>query len=424
MSRALAIEVIAMVLATTIGAASEAPARDIDVPPGDGLARAIAQATPGDVLHLQPGIHRAGISIGVPRLTIEGKPGAIADGAGEASVITIKAPDVTVRKLTIRNSGLSLPDKNSGVFVDRGGDRALIERNHFDQNLVGVYLDGPKDVIVRQNRIDGLTRLRRNERGPGIELFDTPGSKIEDNEIADGRDGVFSVNSRENEIRGNSFSRLRYAVHFMYTNGSQVTDNRSIGNDIGYAIMYSDRESIVGNVSDHDREHGLLMNYANASLVQGNAIRGAEKCVFVYNANKNRIEGNWFEGCAIGIHFTAGSERNEITGNAFVGNRRQVMYVGTRLLDWSVNGRGNYYSDNPAFDVNGDGIADTPYRPNDIVDQVVWRAPAAKILLNSPAVQVVRWAQAQFPAIHPGGVIDTAPLMKPRRPSALERMTP
>ena len=79
-----------------------------------------------------------------------------------------------------------------------------------------------------------------------------------------------------------------------------------------------------------------------------------------------------------------------------------MIYVGTRFLDWSVNGRGNYYSDNPAFDLKGTGVADTAYRPNDLMDQVIWRAPAAKMLLNSPAVQVVRWAQAQFPAIHPG----------------------
>ena len=130
------------------------------------------------------------------------------------------------------------------------------------------------------------------------------------------------------------------------------------------------------------------------------------------------------QGCEIGVHFTAGSEGNEITENAFVNNRHQVKYVGTRFLDWSVNGRGNYYSDNPAFDLKGTGIADTAYRPNDLMDQVIWRAPAAKILLNSPAVQVVRWAQARFPAIHPGGVIDSAPLMTPPHPPALARLAP
>ena len=44
-------------------------------------------------------------------------------------------------------------------------------------------------------------------------------------------------------------------------------------------------------------------------------------------------------------------------------------------------------------------------------------------LLNSPAVQVIRWAQSQFPAILPGGVVDSHPLMAPpqSRPQALSQ---
>jgi parallel beta-helix repeat protein len=83
------------------------------------------------------------------------------------------------------------------------------------------------------------------------------------------------------------------------------------------------------NVSDGDREHGLLFNYVNASGITGNVVHGSQKCVFISNANKNRFEGNWFEGCKIGIHFTAGSERNAITGNSFARNRTQGMYGGT-----------------------------------------------------------------------------------------------
>jgi nitrous oxidase accessory protein len=210
----------------------------------------------------------------------------------------------------------------------------------------------------------------------------------------------------------------------MYTNESEVADNVSVGNDVGYVMMYSDRLRLHDNVSDGDRDNGLLFNYANASTITGNVVRHSEKCVFIYNANKNRFTDNWFESCGVGVHFTAGSERNTISGNSFVSNRTQVMYVGTRSLDWASEGRGNYWSDNPAFDLNGDGIADTAYRPNDIIDQVVWRAPAAKLLLNSPAVQVVRWAQAHFPAIHPGGVLDSAPLMRPVRPPALAELEP
>ncbi|RFC65791.1 NosD domain-containing protein, partial [Mesorhizobium denitrificans] len=115
------------------------------------------------------------------------------------------------------------------------------------------------------------------------------------------------------------------------------------------------------------------------------------------------------------IHFTAGSEGNTMTGNAFIDNRNQVKYVGTRYLDWSVNGRGNYWSDNPAFDLDGDGIGDNAYRPNDLMDKVLWTSPQAKILTSSPAVQIIRWAQVQFPALLPGGVVDSHPLMAPAR---------
>jgi nitrous oxidase accessory protein len=419
-----AFAVVAFLLGGHAASLARAEAATIVVKPGESAVEALSRAAPGDTLRLAAGTFSGDLVIGTPKVTIEGEPGAIVQGSGSGNAITINAPDVTVRNLTIRGSGLTLIDKDSGVFVDRGGDRARIEGDVFEDNLISVYLDGPHDAIVRGNRIHGLETLRRSERGPAVSLWNTPGSVIEDNDIRAGRDGVFSVTSKQNVVRNNTFHDLRFAVHFMYTNDTEVEGNLSVGNDVGYVMMYSDRLKLHDNVSDGDRDHGLLFNYANESDVEGNVVRGSDKCVFIYNANKNRFAGNWFEGCQIGVHFTAGSERNVITENAFIDNRSQVLYVGTRFLDWSSNGRGNFYSDNPAFDLKGTGVAETPYRPNDIVDQVMWRAPAAKMLLNSPAVQVVRWAQSQFPAVHPGGVIDTAPLMAPRRPPALNRVEP
>ena len=400
-----------------------ARAATIEVKSGESAVAALSRLAPGDALHLDAGVFAGDLTIATPRVVIEGDPGAVVAGDGKGNAITVKAADVVVRGLTIRGSGLTLIDKNSGVFVDRGGDRARIENNRFEDDLIGVYLDGPHDAVVRGNRIQGLTRLRQSERGPAISLWNTPGSVIEDNDIRSGRDGVFSVTSNHNLVRNNTFRDLRFAVHFMYTNDSEVAGNFSHGDESGYVMMYSDRLRLHDNVSDDERAHNFLFNYVNDSVVENNAARGGEKCVFIYNANKNRFAGNWFEGCDVGVHFTAGSERNEIVDNAFVANRRQVMYVGTRLLDWGAGGRGNYYSDNPAFDLKGTGVAAVAYRPNDLMDQAVWRAPAAKMLLNSPAVQVVRWAQSQFPAIHPGGVVDTAPLMAPPHPAALARLS-
>jgi len=252
-----------------------------------------------------------------------------------------------------------------------------------------------------------------NDRGNGVYLWNTPGSVIKDNVIRFGRDGIFVNGSRNNTFSGNHLSDLRFAIHYMYAHDSEVSDNVSINNHVGFAIMFSDRIFASNNISSGDAERGLFFNAANYSHISGNRVVGAEKCVFIYNSNFNQINNNSFEGCQIGIHFTAGSEKNEIYANAFIDNRSQVKYVGTRYIEWSKNGQGNYWSDNVAFDIDSNGIADQVYKPNDLVDQIVWRHPLAKLLLNSPSVQLIKWVQSEFPGLHPGGVTDSRPLMLP-----------
>lgn len=389
-------------------------AKTVILSPGaDNLRQALVRAAPGDILRLQKGIYKGPVTI-TKSLQLVGQPGAAIRGSGEGSTITVSAPDVVVRGLTISGSGRAIKTMDSGIFVDKSGDRALIEQNRFENNLFGVYFWGPDDAVMRNNIVTGLTTLHVNSRGNGVSLWNSPGSVIDGNDFRFGRDGIFTTTSRRNIFRRNRFRDVRIAIHYMYTNDSVVSDNISLGNHVGFALMFSRNLTVKRNISIGDRDHGILLNYANDSVFDGNRVsNGKTKCVFIYNSNKNEFIRNVFEGCAIGVHFTAGSERNTITSNAFINNRTQVKYVGSRNLDWSVNGRGNFWSDNPAFDLNGDGISDATYRPNDLVDRVVWAHPTAKLLLNSPAIQMLRWAQSRFPSLLPGGVVDSAPLMTP-----------
>jgi nitrous oxidase accessory protein len=386
----------------------------VPVAPGDGtLQTAINAANPGDILTLQVGIYTGAVAIN-HSVTVVGLPGSVLDGKGKGHVVWINAPDVAIRGISLRNSGSSLDTEDSGIFVTDQGDWALIENNHFEDNLIGVYLKGPEQAVVRKNVIVGSQHHRVNDRGNGIYLWNTPGSRIEDNDIRYGRDGIFVTTSHHNVFRNNRMRDMRYAIHYMYTQDSEVIDNRSARNHSAWALMFSDRLTVTGNQSVEDRDRGLFLNFVNYSSLKDNRVSGgAEKCVFIYNANFNTFSNNSFEECDIGIHFTAGSESNEIFDNAFIGNRTQVKYVGTRHIEWSLDGRGNYWSDNPAFDLNDDGISDRAYQPNNVVDQIVWQYPDAKLLLGSPVMQLLRWAQSAFPALHPGGVRDSAPLMVP-----------
>jgi len=404
--------VAGIILATSLflGNYFQVIAKDIQIT--ENLQSAVDGADSGDRIFLSAGTYAGPLLILKP-IEIIGGRGVVIKGQGQGNVITVKSSGVRLSGLTVTGSGLLLETQDSGIFLSREATGAIVEDNIIVDNLIGVYIWGAKDAIVRNNIIRGRQDMRVNERGNGVQVWNAPGAIVEGNDIQFGRDGIFVNTSKENIFRNNNIHDVRFAVHYMYTNKSKVINNISTGNDIGFAIMFSTHVEITGNRSINDRKRGILFNYANRVKVLDNHVTGGpKKCIFIYNSNRNIIRDNLLSGCDIGVEFTAGSEKNDISGNAFVGNRMQVKYVGTRWLEWSIEGRGNYWSDNTAFDMDGDGIADNIYRPNDMTDQILWRYPSAKLLMNSPAVLLLKWAQSAFPALHPGGVVDSAPLMK------------
>lgn len=428
---------VAALSAAPLSAATWKPASDAE------LAAALAGAEAGDEIILKAGRWTGPLLIDKP-LALRGEPGAVVDGQGQGHAIEVTAEDVTVSGLTITRSGDDMNEMDSGVFLAKTSRRALVEGNRLEDNLHGVRIHGSRDSIVRGNTIVGRSG-RQQELGNGVTVWNAPGAVVERNHITRGRDGIFSNASKQNIFRDNHFEGVRFAVHYMFTNNSEISGNVSVNNGMGYAIMFSDRLKVVNNSSENDRDYGFLFNTANRSQLTGNTVKGypadptrwrdlgltrdadvpepedlqgsefiaPTKCVFIYNANQNVFTGNRFEGCGTGIHFTAGAEGNRMSRNDFVDNRVQVKYVGSRNLEWSEDGIGNYWSDNSGFDLNGDGLADSVYRPNDMVDKVMWTAPQARMLMTSPAVQIIRFAQSRFPAVLPGGVTDSNPLMFP-----------
>jgi nitrous oxidase accessory protein len=435
----------ALLLLMTTGAFGKVLPAPAEAP----LQSIIDQAAPGDRIEIGAGVRQGNFVVTQP-ITLAGAPGAVLDGGGQGTVLRVSAPGATISNLVVRNSGRDGAAMDSAIFLEETAAGATVTGNRLEGNLFGVYVHGAAGAVVRGNNIAGLTHMRRNEAGNGVSVWNAPDVTVEGNRVTGGRDGIFVLASKRDRFIGNRFEGLRYAIHYMYADDGEIDDNLSIGNDAGFVLMFSNNLEVRRNRSLHDRDYGLMFNFANRSRVAENVVeagplapsqqRGAAapdsehaalekeypgiadhgpgKCLFIYNANRNRFIGNWFQVCDVGVHFTAGSEGDVIAGNAFMGNRAQVKYVGTRALEWSLDGRGNYWSDLAAFDLNGDGIADEAYRPNDVVDQALWRAPQAKLLLASPALALLRWAQRQFPALFPGGVVDSYPLMTPPpRPS-------
>jgi nitrous oxidase accessory protein len=398
----------------------------------DKLEATLSRAAPGDTVVVEPGIYSVHLVLDRP-VKLQGRPGAVLDGAGSGDVIRVRAPDVTVRGLRIQRSGTSLNEMNAGIFVERPAARVVIEDNELERNGFGIWLDGCHEPQVLGNRIHGEPALRSQDRGNGVHLYNVQGALVAGNEIWEARDGIYIDTSTDSTLSDNYIHDLRFGIHYMYSHDNRVTGNHTSNTRTGYALMQSKKLMVTENRSVNDINYGILMNFITYSYIENNVVlsvargkgfvsggapvKGAEgKGIFIYNSLYNTIRGNHFSDNDIGIHLTAGSEDNRIHGNGFVGNRTQVKYVATREQEWSLDGHGNYWSDYLGWDLNGDGIGDRFYEPNDAVDKLLWKYPLARMLMNSPAVQTLRWVQEQFPVLQSPGIRDSFPVMTPLGP--------
>lgn len=390
------------------------------------------QPTAADEWTLPAGEYRGQFFID-ETMTLRCQPGAILDAEGEGSVVRLQAENIRIEGCRLRNWGGDLTAMDAGIAVGPEASGAVIENNELQGVGFGIRVDRAKNVTIRANRIQGDASIRSQDLGNGIHLFNTSGTLVSGNEIWHTRDGVYIDTSNQNRIEHNFLHDLRYGVHYMFANANTVVGNHTLRTRTGYALMQSRQLTVVGNRSEDDQNYGILMNYITYSTIRDNVVSrvhrgdtggdtmisgGEGKALFIYNSLFNTIEGNRLEQSNLGIHLTAGSENNRISGNAFINNEQQVKYVATRTQEWSQEGQGNYWSDYLGWDRNGDGIGDVPYEPNDNVDRLLWTYPEARLLMNSPAIELLRWVQRAFPVIKSPGVQDSFPLMKAPSPAS------
>ncbi|TAN25116.1 MAG: nitrous oxide reductase family maturation protein NosD [Castellaniella sp.] len=393
----------------------------------DELQTAIATAAPDAIVDVTPGVHHVHLLLDKP-ITLNGQPGAVLDGDGSGDVVRIRTSGVTVRNLTIRNSGRDLTAMNAGVYVEKGVADVTIDHNRIEDILFGVYLDGPQRVRVTANVITGIASLRVPDRGDGIHLWNDADCVISGNDISGTRDGIYDYVSHDDRIENNHIHQVRYGVHQMYAKREVLQNNVGSYNVGGLALMSSDHLRVIGNHLSHNYSYGILFNYVTYSDISDNEVRdtagepgadgraidgGEGKALFVYNSEFNKIHRNLLADSSIGVHITAGAQDNSVYNNVFLNNRTQVKYVQNVAEEWSLHGVGNYWSNYLGWDLDDDGYGDVPYRPNDGVDILLWKYSDARVLMSSPAITLLRYVQRSFPVFTPPNIQDSHPLMRP-----------
>ena len=381
------------------------------VRPGESIAKAVRQARAGDTITVERGDYQEHVVIDKP-LTLRGLDRPTLDGNHQGDVIRVKAPDVTIEGMIIRDSGADLTAQNAGIYIEPGAHRAVVRNNDVVYTLFGLWIERANNVEIANNLIVGRRDLQSAQRGNGIQLYNTLGARILDNHISFTRDGIYVDVSHQAVFRGNRMHDLRYGTHYMNSYRNLWERNESYRNRGGLALMEVRDLVVRDNIAWGNSDHGIMLRTIQDSVIENNIVAGNGKGFFVYDAEYNTLRGNLVIGNRVGMHLWGGSYRNAVDGNDFIHNREPVRYVASRDQPWGTN-QGNYWSNYAGWDRDADGQGDVPYAASDLVDHLVWRYPSVKLMLNSPAVQTLRLVARQFPLLRAPSVVEDRPRMRP-----------
>lgn len=422
--------------------------------PASHLQAMIDAVPPGGVLSVSRAVFVGTIILDEP-ITLEGIGRPVIDGAGEASVVTISASDVTIRGFAIRGSGPGPIGSPSGVMIE-DADRAHVEDVAISDSYIGITVRSSPDVVIDHLRISGRPvgpiegenhalstpdeaggdhdGMRGTTtpivgaatlRGDGIWLWNATSPVVRDTSIADVRDGIYVSYGTGALIERTTIERSRYAIHDMYGADLMVRGSTLRGNLSGCVLMYGGPVVITGNAildnGSPSTGFGVLVKDAGDVTVAGNVIVDNRIGIQVDDAGRTggesaRVEANTLAMNQVGVVLYPSTDATFVH-NAFVQNATQVILGGqgdTQVV-WSSGGVGNYWSDYGGFDADADGIGDLAYRDSGNISRLLAREPLLIALASGPGFRLLSAVDDRWSSSEPL-VVDRAPLIEPPRP--------
>ncbi len=389
----------------------------------------INEASDGDTIVVGPGIYRGNIVIRRRNLKLIGEGYPVIEGEKKGTVVLIRGDRCLVKGFVIRGGGNDLSRDNSGVMFRKCND-SVVEGCKCLDNLFGCYFYQSDHCIFRNNLVKGRKYEVEEDRGNGIHLWDSAYYLIEGNEICDARDGIYVSFANYGIIKGNWIHHTRYGLHYMYSMHNAFIDNLLTHNVAGAAVMYSKHMKWNRNIFAHNRgfrAYGVLWQDARICECHDNLVVDNTIGLYFDQALEADVKGNmviWNDRAAVLLE---NSELNTIYENNFIDNLSELQLRGGtqkgRNNKFYKNKRGNYWSDYKGYDLDGDGVGDTPHVLQDIFEYLVADYPAYRLYLFSPAAQAMAIAEKALPIIEvTKEALDPYPLMRPVKIKEMEKL--
>lgn len=391
---------------------------------GNLLQEALQKAHPGDVIEVFPGTYYGNIKIETDNLTLKGHGWPVIQGEKTGNAVTIKSRGVTLTGFIIRGGGFELLKDEAGIKLIKAHG-ARIVNNRLEDNLHGIYLYQSEKCLISGNVIRGRHYQVQEKRGNGIHLWNSPFNRIEKNDLAFTRDGIYVSFSHYCHIDRNYIHQVRYGIHYMYSNHNFFNGNVLLRNVAGVAMMFGRYFSFARNIVAHNRgfrAYGILWQQALHAECKENLVYDNTIGLYFDDAGFSKIHHNWVINNDIAVVILANSEEDAIYENNFLNNLSLVQLRGgvPQRVHFYKSHRGNYWSNYRGYDLDGDGIGDQSFSLVGIFDDLQADYPEFRFFSFSPLAAALRLAEKALPVLEvPEVAEDLYPLMHPVRISGI-----
>ena len=352
------IMLFALALAVTTAVASNCvAATELIVHSGESIQDAVSNSRPGDAIIVESGIYKEQISTYTDDLTIMSQSGNPADTILEGSGFAIWASNITVKGFTLKGN-----NSDSGIAVlDREGE-CSIENNEISNYASGIEIPvGSTFNIISSNKISNCQE--------GITVSEGFENSVSINEVSNCQSGITFREGNRNTIRNNKVSNCQSGITYM-EGFENAVNNNEISN-CGDGINMGNGDAASSEIGTHVENNIITKNNVGISVggieggyvIAGNTISSNKNGYEDYATGGNLIYNNYFNN-TVNVNLQGNQKAQNTWNTNRAAGKNIIGGSGIGGNYWATPG-GNGFSQTH-FDLDGDGISETPYSLNEV----------------------------------------------------------
>lgn len=248
------------------------------------------------------------------------------------ALIAVKADNVIVQGNTLNDT------KSWGIYLHPQGNGNVISANFINNTARGIYADNSDTNDIFNNIVANCSEY-------GIQITSSANNRLYKNYVSNCTHGIYLQQCTQVNISSNSINTTTFhGVYIEQSTGGTMRYNTLKNNDGVGIYLNGDTFILSENIFDHN-ERGLTL-VGSSNIIRNNSFSNSS---------------------ASGVYTLPSSKNNIIYLNDFKNNGKNAQENGDN--QWYYGTQGNYWDDYNNVDRNIDGVGDTPYIKNGVVDE-------------------------------------------------------